>query len=69
MKNRGDRAECLLSAQVKAYKSSLLLFILTFPLFSLSEFYVCEHFDSEESDNLRTNGDYNEFTLCSSFFH
>lgn len=29
---------------------------------------MCEHFDLEKSDNLRTNGDYDEFALCS-FFH
>ena len=47
--------------------SSLIPSEMTFHPFNLAESFALVRPDSDKSDNLHPNGDYDEFAICSSF--
>ena len=67
-KNRGDRVECrqLAPGQIQS-GSTLIPSDVTSHPFNLVESYALVHLDSDKPDNLRPNGDYDEFAICSLF--
>ena len=60
--------ECRQSApdQIQSV-STLILSEMAPHLFNLAESYALVRLDSDKPDNLRPNGDYDEFAMCSLF--
>ena len=67
-KNRGDREECLISApgQIQSVSTLIPSDVASHP-FNPAGPCAFVRLDSDKPDNLRPNGDYDEFAICSLF--
>ena len=61
--------ECLSAQGQNQSKDSLIPSEVASYPFSLAEPRACVRFDPDKSDNLRPDGDYDEFAICSLFHY